>query len=490
MNSQQEIDPYKDLGEENPFGDDENGGKTQDELDLEKVEVELKQAEDENDEDKATLLKKIKQFIEIRQHAGSNNERLSMDNLISNVRKQIDELEINPQNKMNDNFNPLASVENENMFDVHPSRQTDQTRDKRYNQTPYDQGDNYENNRDLENDLEDGYNGQDYMNNKQINLLGSENYDEDPNQNIRASIQNNQYPNQYPYGNQLEGLKNDSRAKAKLDRKSKSSQSPISKREIEKRLVEEPAEEPIEVRRERGIKEIFDFYTRQHLMIGKKATFEQIQYEMSNMNMGEFMKFCKDFKIAVSKQRCAEIFKRTAKNSKEMFLEHFKETFPKLMAMKKKEEVENLEKRLNEVNKLHKRRQKMIKNGLKPAKKKSARKKQKEVDENDANQESKLNIEIDPKKSLNQSKDDVKDSINQKKASISSKPFDSKKSSTNMPIRSMGGDPHGAMAKIEQEQLEKFKKEQEELKSKENDIKTESKDNESVRDKVSLHPLL
>jgi len=71
----------------------------------------------------------------------------------------------------------------------------------------------------------------------------------------------------------------------KQDRKSVMKQ----QQEVERRL-EEPVES-LEERRKKGIKEIFDFYTRQHLMIGRKATFEQIQYEMSNMNMGEFMKF-------------------------------------------------------------------------------------------------------------------------------------------------------------------------------------------------------
>jgi nucleoid-associated protein YejK len=79
--------------------------------------------------------------------------------------------------------------------------------------------------------------------------------------------------------------------------------------ERERRLEAEPVDS-LEEKRAKGIQEIFDFYTRQQLMVGKKATFEQIEHELSNLNMGEFMRFCKDFKIPVSKTKCAEVFKK------------------------------------------------------------------------------------------------------------------------------------------------------------------------------------
>ena len=49
--------------------------------------------------------------------------------------------------------------------------------------------------------------------------------------------------------------------------------------------------ETLEERREKGLKEIFDHYARSQMMIGRKATFEQIQHEISNLNLGEYMKF-------------------------------------------------------------------------------------------------------------------------------------------------------------------------------------------------------
>jgi hypothetical protein len=49
--------------------------------------------------------------------------------------------------------------------------------------------------------------------------------------------------------------------------------------------------ETLEERREKGLKEIFSHYARSQMMIGRKATFEQIQHEISNLNLGEYMKF-------------------------------------------------------------------------------------------------------------------------------------------------------------------------------------------------------
>lgn len=44
-------------------------------------------------------------------------------------------------------------------------------------------------------------------------------------------------------------------------------------------------------------KSIFDFYCRQHMMGGKKITFEQIGQNLQLMSMGDFLKFCSDFRL-------------------------------------------------------------------------------------------------------------------------------------------------------------------------------------------------
>ena len=50
-----------------------------------------------------------------------------------------------------------------------------------------------------------------------------------------------------------------------------------------------------------NLQEIFLIYCRQHVMLGKHPTFEDIKKEVRNLNLGEFIKFCTDFAIPLSK---------------------------------------------------------------------------------------------------------------------------------------------------------------------------------------------
>lgn len=62
-------------------------------------------------------------------------------------------------------------------------------------------------------------------------------------------------------------------------------------------------------RTEEALKEIFNFYSRQHIMIGRKATFEEIQNEMAKINLGEFLKFCKEFSIPGTRAEQQGVFR-------------------------------------------------------------------------------------------------------------------------------------------------------------------------------------
>lgn len=116
--------------------------------------------------------------------------------------------------------------------------------------------------------------------------------------------------------------------------------------------------ETLEERREKGLKEIFGHYARSQMLIGRKATFEQIQHEISNLNLGEYMKFWKDFEIPWNKVKIAEIFKKIATNSKELFFEEFKNTLWKLFENRNLEEIDKLKKRLREIRKINKKNNK------------------------------------------------------------------------------------------------------------------------------------
>ncbi len=76
-------------------------------------------------------------------------------------------------------------------------------------------------------------------------------------------------------------------------------------------------------KREKGLKEIFEFYCRQQTMLGKKPTFEQLEKVLQHMNLAEFMSFCKDFRVPIKSAKAQELFKRHAKLSKELDHEYF-----------------------------------------------------------------------------------------------------------------------------------------------------------------------
>ena len=115
--------------------------------------------------------------------------------------------------------------------------------------------------------------------------------------------------------------------------------------------------ETIEERRAKGLRELFDFYTRKQLLIGRHATFDQIQKEMSFLNLGEFMAIIKDFKIRVSKPKSTEIFKKFAKYSRELYFETFEDALNRLFVEAGRQELEDLQKRLQEVDRILGRKQ-------------------------------------------------------------------------------------------------------------------------------------
>jgi len=73
----------------------------------------------------------------------------------------------------------------------------------------------------------------------------------------------------------------------------------------------------------RGLKEIFQFYCKQQQMLGKKVTFDKLMTCLSHMTIGEFTKFCKDFKVPIKTNRIKEIFKGKPYHGKELDWDKF-----------------------------------------------------------------------------------------------------------------------------------------------------------------------
>mmetsp|Transcript_38430 Transcript_38430/g.58516 ORF Transcript_38430/g.58516 Transcript_38430/m.58516 type:complete len:96 (-) Transcript_38430:167-454(-) len=81
------------------------------------------------------------------------------------------------------------------------------------------------------------------------------------------------------------------------------------------------------------LKAIFDFYSKQQMLLGKMPTFDQIEKNSHQMSLGEFNKFCADFGLlhsfvdiptVVVKQCYANTFRSVADNRKEIDFDKFK----------------------------------------------------------------------------------------------------------------------------------------------------------------------
>ncbi|CAD8117605.1 unnamed protein product [Paramecium sonneborni] len=68
---------------------------------------------------------------------------------------------------------------------------------------------------------------------------------------------------------------------------------------------------------------VFEFYSKQQYIQGQYATFERQQYESSIFTVGKWMHFCRDFLIKINHSKLLELFKKKAKNSKELNFDQF-----------------------------------------------------------------------------------------------------------------------------------------------------------------------
>ena len=62
-------------------------------------------------------------------------------------------------------------------------------------------------------------------------------------------------------------------------------------------------------------------------MVGKNATFEEIQKQVRNLKLGEFIKFCKDFEltkqVGLNKQELTKIFHKSGKCHKPLIYQEY-----------------------------------------------------------------------------------------------------------------------------------------------------------------------
>ena len=98
--------------------------------------------------------------------------------------------------------------------------------------------------------------------------------------------------------------------------------------------------------RKNSLLDIFYFYTKQHSFLGQTPTFQEILKSEENLDLAEFGKFCVEFKILVKPQKIAEIFKKIAKNSKELNFALFIQTLKRLSICANEEKKQYLMERI------------------------------------------------------------------------------------------------------------------------------------------------
>lgn len=84
--------------------------------------------------------------------------------------------------------------------------------------------------------------------------------------------------------------------------------------------------------------EIFHFYSRQH--IPKNKEFDDLKEIMNEVNLGEFMIFCKDFNIPLSKAKLTEIYKKSSLNHKPHKFEQFYQSMTRIGVEINKSKIE------------------------------------------------------------------------------------------------------------------------------------------------------
>lgn len=111
----------------------------------------------------------------------------------------------------------------------------------------------------------------------------------------------------------------------------------------------------------RGLQEIFHYYSRQHIPNNKE--FDHLKEKMNQVDIGEFMVFCKDFNIQsiTTKVKLTEIFKKSSLNHQPLKFEQFQTSIQKIGAEIHRQKVEDQQKKLKELNKEIQRKQREMK---------------------------------------------------------------------------------------------------------------------------------
>ena len=171
--------------------------------------------------------------------------------------------------------------------------------------------------------------------NYSLNTLNSQsqNYSKTINTNTKTSNSNTSFQNKNIKSTK-KTMNIDKNKLSKINNKSISSSKNNSKihMKLKKKLTKEEL-------RNKALKEIFQFYCKQHSFLGYSPTFGDLLTKEELMNLSDFIKFCIDFKILVKKDRITKIYKQDLKDASKMTYEEFLQCIKKMAKLMHDEKV-------------------------------------------------------------------------------------------------------------------------------------------------------
>ena len=199
-----------------------------------------------------------------------------------------------------------------------------------------------------------------FLSNNINNINNNEQHFNTLNQNNISSNENSYY--QSKLGKSKNNSNNNSKTNIKINSKK------LTKNEI----------------RKNNLFDIFSFYSKQHILLGRTPTIDSVLSKEKHMNLSEFAKFCIEFKILVKNNKINEIFKKYTKSATYMSFDEFIESLNKMASLVNEEKKQYIKERIN-IFQL--KLQEMIEKEKKKKNKKPKKKKMKNIQKENNNNE-------------------------------------------------------------------------------------------------------
>ena len=140
--------------------------------------------------------------------------------------------------------------------------------------------------------------------------------------------------------------------KERLEKEIKQLTLKINAKILEEQKVERKKEKKLKSPEEK-LQEIFHFYCSQHSYQSSSPTFDQIEFKGNHMNISEFCKFCKEFKIPIGLDKLMEIYNKRNPllDKSEINFNEFMIILEKISVVMNENKINKMKKKIEKLNK-------------------------------------------------------------------------------------------------------------------------------------------